>query len=72
MRPAKDFTLLDAFPAAPSTFPDLRSLWLTSAGPDLPDGNQGDRKVVVRLPELGDPNPQLGDHKMVGYTLSHV
>ena len=50
----------------------LRSLSLATAGPDLPDGNQGDCKVMVRLPEFEDLNAQLGDHKTVGYTTSHA
>lgn len=72
MRIPHDFTPIETFLAALTNCSDLESLYLTSAGPDLPEGNQEDCKLVVRLQKLKDLTLRFEDHRIVGYILSHI
>jgi hypothetical protein len=60
------------FFAALASCPDLETLQLSSAGPDLPDGNQDDHQAVIRLPKLKGVVLRFDDHNVVGYILSHI
>ncbi|KAF9650789.1 hypothetical protein BDM02DRAFT_1254878 [Thelephora ganbajun] len=65
-------TSIQTFLNALKNCPDLESLQLAFAGPDLPDNNQGDSKVVVRLRKLQILVLQFDDQKVVECILSHI
>ena len=67
-----DFTPIETFLATLANCPDLESLQLTSAGPALPEGDQGDCGVVVQLCKLEDLTLQFEGYEVVGYILIHL
>ncbi|KAF9650808.1 hypothetical protein BDM02DRAFT_3127473 [Thelephora ganbajun] len=67
-----DSTSIQTFLNALKNCPDLESLQLAFAGPDLPDDSQGDSKVVVRLRKLQVLVLQFDDQKVVECIPSHI
>jgi len=67
-----EFTPIQTFLVALENCPDLEDLKLISAGPEMPDGDQDNCEVVVRLGRLKGLTLRFEDPKMVGYILSHI
>lgn len=70
--PGDTFTPIETFLGALANCPDLKRLRLISAEPILPDGDQDDCEMVVRLRRLENLVLQFGDHRVAGCILSHI
>ena len=69
--PEVSFTPMEALLTVLANSPDLEHLCLVSV-PDLPDDNEDDCTMVVRLHHLKVLDLQFNEHRVVGCILSHI
>ena len=65
-------TSIEMFLTALANCPNLETLSLVHAGPELPNGRQDNCDTVVQLRRLREISLEFGDPSRVGYILSHV
>ena len=65
-------TSIETFLTALANCPDLETLSLTHAGPDLLNGHQDNCDTVVQLRKLQEFFLEFRDSSRVGYILSHI
>ena len=65
-------TSIQTFLTALASCPNLETLYLSHAGPDLLSGRQDNCDVVVQLPRLRELSLEFRDPSRVGYILSHI